>query len=94
MFQHQIDRGGESQQWVIVSEVGGLTFLHEVKKGDRVDVPVFCGSLDKARRFRSLGEMMEVLAMIPSGFEAYEEDPRFLYWMGSHEYPATPEDCE
>ncbi len=92
MFQHQQDRGGESPKWVIISEVGSTTFLHEIKRRDGLDVPIFCTSLDKARRFKNLGEVVEVLAFLPSFLEAYEEDPRMIQWMDAHEYPVTPDD--
>lgn len=85
------DRGGERSAWVICSDVGGPSFLHEVKRAEGIDVPVFCLCLDKARRFNSLGDLMEVLAIIPAKLEAYEEDPRFLQWMDAHEYPETPD---
>lgn len=85
------DRGGERPAWVICSDVGGPSFLHEIKKGEGVDVPVFCLCLDKARRFQSLGDLMEVLALIPAKLEAYEEDPRFIQWMDAHEFPETPD---
>ncbi len=85
------DRGGEAPQWVICTEVGGLSFIHEMRKGTGADVPVFCASLDKAKRFASLGDLMEVLAMLPARLEAYEEDPRFIQWMDAHEYPETPD---
>ena len=94
MFQHQIDRGGsESPKWVIVSDLGNATYLHDVQRRDGRDVPIWCCNLDKAKRFKTLGDVAEVLAILPSVLEAYEEDPRMIQWMESHEYPETPDDC-
>ena len=82
MFQHQVDRGGEAARWVIITEVGGVSYLSHLNRGTGADVPVFTGDLSRAARFRSLGGLMEVLALLPSRLEAYEEDPRMLDYRG------------
>jgi hypothetical protein len=74
------DHGGEAPAWVICSDVGGRSYLarfYYPKKGEALK-HVFCANLDKAIRFMSLGDLMEVMATIPEALEAYEDDPKFI----------------
>lgn len=85
------EKGERKTKWVICTEVGGMSFLAHVRNGENVDVPVFTVCLSMAKRFDSLGDLMEVLAMIPPRLEAYEEDLGFIQWMDAHEFPETPD---
>lgn len=79
-FGYATDRGNQAQGWVICSDVGGRSFLHDVAAHatQKRDVPIWCNNLDKAKRFKTLGALAQFLAFIPSEYEAYEEDPRFI----------------
>lgn len=74
------DRGGEKPNWVICSDVGGRSYLarfYYPKEGADIK-HVFCANLDKAIRFMSLGDLMEVMTTIPESLEAYEDRPEFI----------------
>lgn len=74
------DRGGEKPAWVICTDVGGRTFLHEIAHHviEKRDVLIWCANLEKAKRFSSIGDLCQAISYIPPKWEAYEEDPRLI----------------
>jgi hypothetical protein len=79
-MEYSKDKGGQSPGWIICTEVGGRSFLHAIARHatEPRDVVIWCKNLDKAMRIKTLGELAQYFAAIPSEWDAYEEDPRFI----------------
>ncbi len=81
-MQYSRDRGGQAPEWIICTDVGGRSFLHAIARHatEKRDVVIWCANIDKAKRFKTLGEIAEAFAVIPEKFEAYEENPDTMRW--------------
>ncbi len=62
--------------WVIVTRLGGLSYYH--RYDEVVKRVVWCANLNKAKRFKCVGDLMEAYSVIPAMFKAFDEDDRFI----------------